>query len=373
MAFATRYWMITLVLSAGLLGLSACGSDDTSSKDDGQEGSACLDGTDCDDDLRCVRPTSGEEMGVCSAPTDDREEGESCDAPEQCASGLCHDDQCAYSCIDDTDCPDDRSCDRDEGICEGDEEPEPQVCSSPMDCDDDTTCNIPTFDEDDFVDGAICGSTFPGEGGLGEACTSIDDCESAYCWLSDDETTGECSVFCDDVADCADHQACIDRGPLGVCLAECTTNDDCDGGNVCKLGVNPDEDHVYSYCGSTVGDDTIGDECETTDQCENGVCLAISHYETLDGVTCSENTDCDDGYECACPPDDEACAEPVCVSTGAQTVQRCTDLCDPELGDAACQSDDHDLSLCRDTIEVSWDGVQDTISACTLPFYDDEE
>ncbi len=306
--------------------------------------------------------------------------GANCTEDSDCANRQCTDGSCSAPCNSYEQCSPYQVC-TEETVAKDGASAELDLCTSldftacmaPSECDpENTTCNTPTFDSDGFVDGASCGFTYPGEADLGESCNDMIECESGYCWYSDDDTTGECTVFCQDsAADCASDQSCVGRvADLGVCLGDCERNADCDGGNVCKLGTDPANSELYRYCGNTLPDATKqpGDECSSAEECDNGLCLTVTTYEVTD-QSCTSDSQCDSGFECACAPGDPNCSsgEQVCVSETGTVEQQCSELCDPANGNADCEGQGHELTECSETIEVTWGNVETTTAACSFP------
>ena len=340
----------------------------------------CLSDDDCtDDDVCAVVTTADDDLDtVCLDDNDGAESGTGCDDDDDCLSRFCNDAGfCSSPCEDGDHCGDYQQCDEDETVTKDGVDGELDICgeipitecSATYDCDlDDTACNSILLDENDEVDGAFCGFTNPGESSLGASCTESANCESDFCWPSEDDTTGECTEFCEETdRDCADDQVCAAMGSdLGACLASCTTNDDCDGGNVCQYQVDEDDNVLYTYCDHTVGDGEVGEECSSNLDCETGACLEVSIYSETD-LSCFDDLDCPSEYVCDCPMDDPNCSswDTICISEEpTEEESLCTKLCDPANGDADC--DEGGMTRCTEAT-VTWDdGFQsDTLDACS--------
>ncbi len=252
--------------------------------------------------------------------------GESCQARNDCASGL--------ACIDGTCTQDEfpiavdaRHCDRIE--CETDED----CCGdlpleAPQECADyDTFCSssIPgcfstSCDTDDDCDGGVCSGTLYCSN-TGSSCDvdadCTDICSGYYCIYS-----GE---YCTDDTDCS----------LGVCTgstycdcsnpdydpsADVCTDPACQG-NLCPYRCDEDQ-----QCG-------VDDSCESDDECSSLTPFCVGG----DCVECEEDADCDEdeGEECIagfcdapCTYDEEcelmeACEDGECVYRGCESDREC--------------------------------------------------
>lgn len=72
----------------------------------------------------------------------------------------------------------------------------------------------------------------PSKAQPGDACRSNDACSSlerGYCAKIE-----ICTRACDDAAPCPPASACVTEGARQICLASCTTSDDCITGFVCN-------------------------------------------------------------------------------------------------------------------------------------------
>ncbi len=337
-----------------------------------EEPNPCDSDEDCSGDTACAVSVSGdgELVTICLSDNEEGEAGDACEEHGDCRSRYCLDEVCTAPCEDDTQCGVLQICEEESVSLEGEDgefdlctEQPPIDCASPGDCEqDELTCNT-TVPESGAVEGAICGLTNPGEEELAGSCTDSAQCESDLCWTSLDGSAGECTVFCEDAGDdCATGQVCTSKSAgLGLCLAACDSNADCDGGNICQLGTTPDADAVHSYCSLDRGDGTTGDSCEESSDCETGICLEVVTYSVTD-ESCNNDNQCDEDYECRCDPDDPGCDQEVCVSEEGSVESRCSELC---ANNDDCDGD-HDLSACSDAVELSVDGHTADAAACSL-------
>lgn len=351
------------------------------------EGGICEAPGHCDNDGDC--PTGG----ICAFGIDEDEGGlstyclpenagvavgESCEENDDCLSRACVEGYCSAPCDDDEQCGSLQVCEEDLLSVDGEEgefemcvDMPAIACTTPGECDEEMlTCNTVVPDEG-AVEGAVCGRVNPDQNELGEECTEAADCESDQCWVSSDGSAGECSVFCQDAdQDCADGQICSAKAAgLGMCLASCDRNDDCQGGNVCQLGTDPQFESVHSYCSLQVGDEQTGESCDENSECETGLCLTVITYTVTD-QECSSTDACDADYECRCPPDDPECSQQVCVSEEGTVEDRCSELCDPDNGNADCDGGDHEMTWCNDGVETTFGDQSKTVAACSLPLED---
>ena len=346
------------------------------------ESGVCEDSVPCDTDADCMAGTvcavtASDDGGletVCMPDNEAGQAGDACEAHDECRSHYCLDGMCTATCEDDDRCDILQVCeeatiskDGEDGEFELCVERPPVDCLSPGDCDlDQMTCNT-VVPETGSVEGAVCGLMNLGGADMGEMCTASDDCETDLCWVSDDGTAGECTVFCEDAAeDCADGQVCtVKAAGLGMCLSTCETNADCDGGNVCQLSNDPDFQSVHSYCSLQHGDGQTGDACSESSDCETGLCHEIVTYAVTE-TECQSNNQCDDGYECRCAPEDPDCEQEVCVAEEGTVQNLCTELCDAENDNADCEDGGHDMVWCNDAVSVEVGGISETIAACSL-------
>lgn len=341
---------------------------------------------DCAEDEACgfAVSTDGEGLEtVCFADNGGNDPGAVCEDHGDCRSRYCLDDGiCSGVCGDREDCGNYQLCQEETTFDKDGTSDQVQACTelpvtecmAPVDCEyDDTTCNRILTDDEDNLESGGCGFTNPEQEPLAAECTAADECTSDFCWFNDDESGGECSVFCEETdRDCADEQVCATMAQeMGACLTSCQRNADCDGGNVCHHGVTTDGNSINQYCDIKVGDGATGDVCSDGSECETGLCVTMSVYDVTD-TSCNADGDCDADFECRCPPGEPGCtdSENVCVSQESNEEEsRCSELCDAGNGDADCESDENEMSVCSDSVVVTWDegNKDDVISACVLP------
>ncbi len=332
---------------------------------------ACSTDDDCQGTQACAVTADGNAIQtVCLPDNGGGEAGDGCAGHDECVARYCIDSICSALCESTDHCGNFQSCD--DGTITVDSASDDlrhcqptsvEQCLSPGDCQDaDMTCSLPTFGTDGGIDGASCGFTNPGEADLGESCVGSSSCESGLCLESDDGLTGECSVFCQDAGvDCGGDQNCmrVDE-QLGLCFGECLRNEDCDGGNVCQIGLDTNDD-IQTICDHTVGDKDTGEECDDSLDCTSGFCL--TSYGTYD-INCTGDAQCPGDSECTCPPNDPNCTQQTCV----EQESRCSKLCDPANGDADCDTGGHEMTRCDDQIQVQRETEVEFVAACALEF-----
>ncbi len=358
-------------------GVCVSGCDD---EDDCPEGFACGDDgyceapgcsadSDCASGQACSVVVDDEGDGLetrCRGGDDGADPGADCDDHEDCRGRYCRQGECTSPCINDDDCGTNQSCEPTPAEIDevGDEldlcvSMEVQFCESPEDCEDDNmTCNMPTYGADGEIDGGSCGFANPGEGDVGESCAANSECESNLCRASADQSVGECTVFCEESErDCGSGQRCVHAAEeLGFCAGGCARDADCDGGDVCVLGLDR-EGSLHTFC-DPPSDDAVGmtgDDCDSDSECKTGICLT-SAFEG----ECIGDEQCPDGTECGCPPTDPGCSEHICYRSF------CSEVCDPANGDADCESPDHDIDRCADDVTIEVDGGIQEASMCAM-------
>lgn len=183
-----------------------CGQSQTCSMFPGYGYGACIDG------------------GGGSNGTGDKELGDDCGSPDECASGLCAGDGLAYICV--------------------------QPCSGPGSCPSGYVC---------YTLQGGGGGCFPvdgGEKGLGEACSGTDECEQEMCVSFDGGASYFCTDFCQANADCPCGMKCIETvsGPSYCNLSEkdgcvpdgqpCAKDAECVSGS-CVSGVCHNTCNIY--------------------------------------------------------------------------------------------------------------------------------
>ncbi len=336
-------------------------------------GDPCLADIDCSQGEMCgvmVNGAGSELQTVCVPDNAQGSLGAACSDHDDCRSRLCHGGLCASPCNSGSHCGEFYLCLEQEAEKDGVQDDldlcfEVPICSSPVDCTaTDSTCNLVFEDENEDLYPA-CGFENPGQSGLGSACGDHDVCESNFCWASDDGTTGECSVFCEQAArDCGAGQVCVAfTENISACLSSCDNNADCPGGNVCHLTINQQTNALETYCDSTLGTGATGDECTGPLDCDSGFCLTMSYGQYTE-TPCSIDANCDAGFTCECPMDNPNCltSERRCAQVTSEN--RCSELCNPANGDSDCQSPNHDLGICDTNVTVTWDSGSESVAAC---------
>lgn len=319
---------------------------------------------------------------LCLPSTGGQAPGLACDVDSDCSSGHCLDDgYCSAPCSDRDQCHEFQLCetatatvDNLSGTFSMCTEVPFTPCTSSLDCSPSglLTCNVLFQDAQNNLN-AFC--WFKNQGGAveGALCTEDSTCESDFCWTSEDNTAGECSVVCENsTRDCGSGQVCAGIGSdLRTCLSECNREADCIGGNVCRLGLNEENTAPQTYCSGTLGESVTGDSCDTAIDCATGLCLTVTSYAQIDQFCgLPDDLDCPAEYPlCACPLDDPDCSAFEQVCSSEEEVSVCSEICDTANGDSDCAGS-HDLSSCSDSITVTWPGGQDTISACSFGLED---
>lgn len=289
--------------------------------------------------------------------------GETCEADDDCLSLTCREGLCTQACDPIrpfTGCPPGFYCGGNtscEGFCVAGTMgslPINSPCTADSDCDSLFCFNpfMPGSDEGKVcldpcrggdgrcIDGQVCaaglgacGGCMPsavvqGARGLGEPCATNEECGSGSCLVELDrgyctaacerdsdcatgyhcrpgETGGQCVVGdrggvgagCVENGDCSDTLFCASRGDVRWCTSFCNTDEDCPGDFTC-LEVAPGA----RLCAPDRG--TIGEACETGDDCISGVCEDAG----VDGALvctreCSSEALCEPGFECRRDPE----------------------------------------------------------------------
>lgn len=284
------------------------------------DSNTCVEAADpCDEGFVCSADVDddGNAVAVCSCDGDD-----DCDDGDNCTTDACDTDTGVCSNVA-VECPEGQVCDADTGECVD------EGCMSDADCDDMDNCTDDVCDTDTgecsneavvCPDGQVCDAD-SGEC-VGAPCEADEDCDDMDACTTDTCTDGACAfedVVCEDDGDlctteacnadsgecestaveCPDGQTCDADSGECVDVAECTTDDDCEDGEVCTDGacVTPD-------C-------TSDDDCADGEVCDDGACVTActSDDDCADGEVCdtdtgicetgcTDDTDCDDGTFC---------------------------------------------------------------------------
>ena len=328
-----------------------------------QPNDACV-GDDCGCRVTgCEKGVCHPELNTCVACRTDQDCGTAychptafacvqCLRDTHCGDGLCTDDYFCVQCTQDAHCSTGR-CDVEKRICLGD-------CVLAKDCDDGLPCTK------EACEGGICSHTRLPDGSAcedGDKCTTNDSCLEGICTagkLHDDCCTPvQCSAFTFpkdlDGDNCPETCVCKDGslpGPNNDCIcpkvpdcppgafAKDLDGDGCGETCVCKSGteVKPLPEGkcpcelVLKCPEGSEAKDTDEDGCEDTCVCVSPDCL-----------TCTVDTDCDDGNPCTKAP----CQQGVCGAT----------LVSPNCCNTAC--DCYDINKTAPPCVSPGDAVQD--------------
>ncbi len=383
------------------------GAESCEPSNPGADGNGCVAGSDpCDDGASCTSDSCEESTDSCTNTPDDGECDNEifCDGEETCdptnpSSGG---DGCVAGsnpCLDSYACTVDE-CDEGNDSCSN--TPSDAYCDNEQACDGEETCD--PSDPSAGVDGCLDGSSLNCNDGISCTVDSCDDAsgcinapDHAFCDDLDPCTTDSC----DTVLNCvntplADGSRCEapEQSPKvcqdGVCVAACTTNQDCDDGIACTTDICDGETLLCSHTPNN-------NVCNNSDPCDGvEVCNPDDPGSDGNGCVAGQDLDCDDGVDCttdSCTPgvgcsneaDDSYCDDNN-VCNGSETcdaVQGClagtplncadafdctADSCDMALGcqhtpnDAVC--DDHTFCNGVETCSVSLGCVNGTPPSC---------
>jgi hypothetical protein len=325
------------------------GTDSGTLPGDGEVGSACTAGGDCEGGF-CIGPDMGFPDGYCTSDCSGGgscPDGSTCVTVDRMGTAVCLDDcdpsaagrecrmgygcadsfmippVCLPGCTDDTDCEMGLECDPTGGIGAG-------ICFDPSampggPCVDESMCPAGSFclgegftgwpggacggPECDPVsgegcpEGAACLETMGG-GICVAGCTVDSDCRDAYRCTTDADTGRQyCGPGCTDDSQCSSGRVC--NPALGTCanpfdpdrLGQACNRRTCPGGTCLR---EVDTGFPAAYCTYLGCDPAAGTGCPG-----DGVCVAAADGTTgicLDG--CTGDTDCREAY--ACRPSDPA-------------------------------------------------------------------
>ncbi len=317
----------------------------------------CDNNEDCDGEEICVRPEPGAE-GSCQSLDDVSLDGDSCSDSEECASGLCYDQQCTQECDGAGECLEDWTCeDKGDGeVCV------PPSCTSDGDCASGQVCAFSPGGADDAL-GTVC---LPDNGGHppGVFCEDDDACAARYCHDGDEICSAPCigdNEPCSDVQMCEENTVSIggESGAFDVCkeyeLIECNSPDDCTADDLTCNRLPGAVDGAA--CGLTnPGGAGLGESCTSPAQCESDVC-----WESGDETTGECTVFCSDSAaDCA--------SEQVCTRLSEEVgacLESCVGNADCDNGNACQLGIDHDDSMhgyCNAYI-----GDLDTGDECSAP------
>ncbi len=350
--------------------------------------------------VRCGLPGAG---GV--------EDGDPCDADDDCRHGLCArataaGGVCSSLCERDVDCPEAWSCrgflanpagrsggGRSANVCvpiagSGD------ACGYDGDCEDDEVCAPWLEGEVGVVGGNLfargrCQVRDDDGAQLGFRCNDALDCAHGNGCVLDLDGDLRCASPCDGAEQCENGMVCTDRALVGdvvhgACLplplengsgGDCGGDLDCPVGETCIAGFLAGANAVERYCGRGAGFLAVGQRCAASDDCASGACLdgvcsgyCINHGDCGPRLACEADALVDDdghvlGGRCAgvegnCRGLNLECEEvPGCEGGRCVCDQgACRIGCDFEQGigcpgDLYCEPDDECAVFCRDDPE----------------------
>lgn len=292
-------------------------------------GRSCGSDADCDGD-RCIGTSGGGNQcgrvvgGSVSCTASGCSSDSDCPSGQVCQGSTCRPAGTGFGlgegCVADVDCA--------TGLCLG------SICSQ--------TCNwidplgsCPAgfyCDADNSTcDTGYCRAGGAGPGALGAACGADTECSTALC------QSGRCS------------QPCIPEGTVG-----------CPDSYACQVGTLPCR-------GSCQRTGTLGDDCETNNDCTSGICATTPERNFCTDF-CDEDNPCPERFTCTaageasvCVPDfgglghacgsNEECVSRLCATAGGEMF--CTRLCDaatPCPGTFDCvPTSDPSVSACSPT------------------------
>jgi len=264
--------------------------------------STCTSNTDCRTGYEC-RDYFTDGTNICAPASTFVDPGSACAADDECATSYfgaaCLQPEagfasgyCIVSCEFDADCPGASHCSPTEtgALCVPD-------CANDNQCRNGYACF-------DYLDDPrnTCGPVASGTGGVGDACSVLQDCAGATagtCIQATDWADGYCTTQpCTDNTQCPTGAHCGFSGNgSGFCLDDCATQVDCRTGYGC---VDIDEDSVSECAPAGIGSGTIGSPCATIAECAggtDGVCINEasgwrSGYCSLND--CTVDADCGD-------------------------------------------------------------------------------
>lgn len=289
-------------------------------------GAPCASSDACTGGDQCVLVAEGGQLvGRCGPPGAGNAIGQQCDAHADCASGLCVVGLCSAPCDDETDCAAHQDCGAQsvtlggvtsvEQVCIPDIDLPLTLCTTTPDvCDaEERVCSrLVTVPDGGGAFAFACDAPPIGNEPLYADCTSLgagthgsDDCASGLC---DDETTGACTLVCDDDADCG-AGICTSSGlsnpdDARFCGEPCATQAQCGDGRSC-VRRNDDVDRaVELVCDGDRGTRQAGEYVDAgATECETAL------------VVCEGSATC-----------------------AAGTPRYCTHLCAPDAGDCTTEA-----------------------------------
>jgi hypothetical protein len=284
-------------------------------------------GGDCPTGWGCIAVNTNEgQINLCLPSQGDAtgqgEFGTACNGGPDCLSGLCVSDGmnafCTETCVENSDCPDQGMCvalSNGGGACipggsgptSGSGLPFGDPCGADYECSSTlcisdgqrSYCSQSCRQSEDCPEGAGCVSTSNGDGvcaigqedmpptpsdGLpfGAPCEEADQCQSRLC--VSDGTSNFCTASCQEDRNCPDDAECVAlQGGGGACLPRDGSDDPED-----------EEDELGA----------IDDPCETSDECESGLCIGYEENAFWCAQPCVDDEDCGGSQYCE-PIDDQ--------------------------------------------------------------------
>lgn len=330
-----------------------------------EPGDPCDGNGDCAASLVCARDLPGE-SGTCEIPTDERLDGDACDDPTQCTTGLCAEGFCTREC---DDCLAGWPCE--DQICH------PPGCATEADCGPGQNCSFWTGD------GGIDTVCLPSNAGgaPGAPCQQHSECRTRYCH------DGRCTAPCLDSGDCSSAQICTDadiaidgyQENFEICtefeLTECSSPGDC-GAEDLTCNRLP-ASIMAPACGlRNPGQAGLGEDCSQPSDCDSDLCWPAEdpgHGEC--SVYCDANSDCSPDQTCTYRGTDFARCMRSCANDGdclhgnvCQVSQSVSDqthgYCGPPLGDKGIGEECSGGSECANALCMTMSNTQITNESC---------
>lgn len=344
--------------------------------------------------------------------------GEQCYSDAECNGGFCLDGSCSKHCEQDSDCHNDSA--YYQPVCgvdpKGDNSCVPQ-CDRDQDyvCVDDvsTSCKVAPDSECEKCGCSSAERCEPGVGcmpkrGVGEACESDDDCNTANC----SDFAGVCRAPVGAACDATNCDVCLASDNWSYCSRECGSNGECGSGlclgyadvfycrppcakiqdescpgGICKVFVDDATSNISYYCDCANSSDCkwleaahpLGSTCRYDSDCDTMLCdrvvsgsdsLAGREYEGVCSKPCKASADCGDGYACVdgdaphcLPTCKDSCAIGSCVSL-ATTEGASAGLCSLKRATGECWDPGDCLSGNCVANECAPAGGQDNGASC---------
>ena len=233
--------------------------------------------------------------------------------------------------------------------------------------------------DDSHCKGAlVCGNNICGEGEVGDSCTYKSDCQAglichnntcsdkriatASCGNDSDCNSG---LFCGndkrcnagDMGDSCTFDrncpsatlSCINNNCANLSSASqtCDSNSDCNTGLFCNNSSPP-------VCQTKL---SLGEDCQTYEQCQSDICVTVCINPKADGETCEQDRECisnrcgnnlcssgNEGDPCTYNSD---CNGPlICFSTSLERLGEAKDQSPSEVGGNPCLNAEHGVPCC---------------------------